>query len=402
MINRIRPTVVQFGAGCIGRGFLGPLWTAAGYEVVYVEIKPDLVAALEARRSYPLRLTGGRWSMEPGECLVTPVRALHRSDEEAIIGELARCAFAATAIGVANLPEIAPVVASGVLRRAETAEEVDDPTLRVLCCENGVSAAADLHRVVEGALANAAAQEPGPQPFAAVATSVGRMVPEPTPELLAEGRLLIRTEPFGELYVDAVQWGDGPSLDAVPDLFVTQDCAKKALRKLYIHNGGHAALAYLGHLRGYAYIWEAVSDPQVEEELLDFWQEAGTALVRALGFSADEQRHYEACLLPRLANRALGDTIERVGRDPARKLRADERLVGPALLCLEEGIEPVRIARVIAAALRFEGAADDPSAAQVRDMAREKGVAGALWEFSRIPASSPLVSLVRDAYNEME
>ncbi|MGV3724844.1 MAG: mannitol-1-phosphate 5-dehydrogenase, partial [Actinomycetota bacterium] len=51
-------TIVQFGAGNIGRGFMGQLFTEAGFEVVFVDVVPEVVSALNQRREYPLRLAG--------------------------------------------------------------------------------------------------------------------------------------------------------------------------------------------------------------------------------------------------------------------------------------------------------------------------------------------------------
>ena len=47
---------VIFGAGSIGRGFIGQLFSQAGLEVVFVEVDPNLVRELNARGSYPVRI----------------------------------------------------------------------------------------------------------------------------------------------------------------------------------------------------------------------------------------------------------------------------------------------------------------------------------------------------------
>ena len=52
-----------------------------------------------------------------------------------------------------------------------------------------------------------------------------------------------------------------------------------------------------------------------------------------------------------MTNPYLLDTVERVGRDPARKLGWNDRLVGTMRLALDQGIEPRRYAFGAAAAL---------------------------------------------------
>src|SRR5262249_10510069 len=124
----------------------------------------------------------------------------------------------------------------------------------------------------------------------------------------------------------------------------------------------------------------------------------GAALIAAYGLDEQEQRAHEADLLRRFRNRALGDTVARVARDPARKLRRDDRLVGAALPCLEEGIRPGHAARATAAAPRYDPP-DDPTAALVREAVERGGVRGALAALSGVPAESPLADLVERAYN---
>src|SRR5690349_4578030 len=104
-------TVVQFGAGNIGRGFMGHLFTEAGYEVVFVDVVPEVVWALNGRRAYPLRLAGP----DRFETLtIRPVRAVDGRDLEAVAREIAACDFVCTAVGVPALPHLAPGLAAGI------------------------------------------------------------------------------------------------------------------------------------------------------------------------------------------------------------------------------------------------------------------------------------------------
>lgn len=325
-----QPFVVQFGAGAIGRGFAGQLWSDAGYEVVFVDVQPALVDALNARRSYPLRLTDG---VSTRERAIGPVRALLVSDADGIADALSGCAFAATAVGAAHFPRLAPTFAAA----ARTSP------LNVILCENQDGSGA----ILAAALGDAAAR------VGCVSAEVGRMVPVPTPELLAEDPLLILAEPYVPLVIDARAW-IGPRPD-LPGVSAVDDLGPAHARKLYTHNGGHALLAYLGAERGHAMVWQAAEDPELAAALRGFWDETGRAICARYGVSLESQRAFEDDLLHRFRNRALGDTVERVGRDPERKLRRDDRLVGAALLCHDHGIDPAHALTAIAAALRAAG-----------------------------------------------
>ncbi len=389
------PTVVQFGAGNIGRGFVGQLWAEADYEVVFVDVDAALVNALNARRSYPLRLVAPDGQAD--ERIIAPVRAVLAKDQAAVARELARCAFACTAVGVNVFPHLAPTLAAGIAARARHAEQ---HVFNVLCCENQNRAGDVLREAVRAALppndpATAAYLE---NQTGFVDASVGRMVPVQSAETRARDPLLVVAEPYAELPVDGAAWL-GP-VPEVAGLAARPNFAGYVARKLFTHNGGHALLAYLGAERGHTFIWQAAEDPELASALRGFWDETGTALARAFGFDPDEQRAHEDDLRQRFRNRALGDTVARVARDPARKLRADDRLVGAALLCLAQNVSPLHVCHAVAAALRYKGTPDDPSAGRVEEEITRGGVRGALAALSGLPDDSPLVPLVAAAFQE--
>src|SRR5262249_20327487 len=136
------PTIVQFGAGNIGRGFVGQLFCEAGRETVFVEGAPELAAALNERRSYPPRLVGPG---PHGTVTAGPGGAGSASDAEAVARELAAAEFACTAVGVAALPHVAAPLAAGLRRRVQQG----GGPLNVLLCENQLHCADLLRGLVE-------------------------------------------------------------------------------------------------------------------------------------------------------------------------------------------------------------------------------------------------------------
>lgn len=130
--------------------------------------------------------------------------------------------------------------------------------------------------------------------------------------------------------------------------------------KLYGHNAIHALIAYLADLKGWPTIAEAGKDPWIMGiARRAFIEESGAALIHRharLGdrlFSAEGYAEYADDLLRRMVNPNLNDLVERVGRDPARKLAIDDRLYGTMALALEAGIEPRHLALGAAAGLVF-------------------------------------------------
>ena len=127
--------------------------------------------------------------------------------------------------------------------------------------------------------------------------------------------------------------------------------------KLYGHNAVHALAAYLGARQGVEFIADLRHKPEMMAFLrAAFIEESGAALIRKyVGvdplFTPEGFQTYADDLLARMTNPFLGDTVERVGRDPGRKLGWEDRLVGTMRLALQQGVEPRRFALGAAAAL---------------------------------------------------
>ncbi len=374
----MRPTVVQFGAGAVGRGFLGQLWTEAGLEVVYVDVDPTLVAALNARRAYCLDLVGPtrHESLE-----VRPVRAVSARDLEAVAAELGRCRFAATAVGPAVLPRLAPSLAAGLRRRrgADAAASLD-----VLLCENQLHCARPLHAALSALLL--------PEELAGlglVECVVGRTIPTPAGAPPDGDPLRLAADDYPSLPVHAPSFRgalpDVPGLDPVPDLIPIVE------RKLLVHNMAHAVAAYLGAAAGCATVQEAMLQPAIADQVSRAMQAGATAVARRHGFSEAEVAHLLDDLDRRFRNPSLTDPVSRVGRDPLRKLSADDRLIGAVRACREQGVDPAPIYPGIAAALRFAAhhQPDDPLICRLATDPRA-GIAAITGQ----PADGPVVEAI--------
>ncbi|MDI7278191.1 MAG: mannitol-1-phosphate 5-dehydrogenase, partial [Anaerolineae bacterium] len=264
------------------------------------------------------------------------------------------------------------------------------PPLNVIICENLKDAASHFRELVRAELpADLRAALAGRVGF--VDAVIGRMVPLLTPEQRAADPALIVAEPYKVLPVDKAGF-----VGEVPAIVGLEACGHfpaYVARKLYIHNGGHAVLAYLGYLRGHTYGYEALDDAVVLRLLLAAWEEARAGVARAFGVSPGWLEEHAGELRRRFANRALGDTIVRLARDPVRKLGPEDRLVGAARLAERAGVEPAALAWAIAAGYRFDSA-EDPIAAQLQQRIASLGLAGVLAAVSQIGAEEPLGRVV--------
>ncbi|NLG38204.1 MAG: mannitol-1-phosphate 5-dehydrogenase [Clostridiales bacterium] len=348
---------VVFGAGNIGRGFIGQLLYQSGYDIAFIDIDQTLLGLLNERRRYTIRLVERDLTVALS---VTGVSGIHAQDDAAARA-VAQADVAATAVGVRALPHIAGTLARGIALR-------DGRPLNIIVCENMRHAGDYLRERVTEQLRDTA-------PLAAtgfVEACIGRMVPAPRP---GDDPTVLRAEPYDWLPVDA---------DAIREpapvlrrMWPISDFDRYVRRKLYIHNMGHALCAWLGQLRGHRSIADAIADPQVADVCRAAMLEAAAALAsRYLSFSGDALISHVDDLLHRFGNGALGDPVSRVGRDTERKLGPDDRVTGALTLCREQGVSCPSILTGLAAGLLFES--DDPGTLRVRSLVNEEGVAGTL------------------------
>ncbi len=339
-------TLVHFGAGNIGRSFIGALFSRAGYEVVFVDVADTVVDALNQRHGYTVvvKHPDGRDEELP----IHGVRAVHGADTDAAVEALSRARFASTAVGKGALRHVVPTLAAALKRRHEDGTGALD----VILAEN----ARDAAEMVRSGLAEQLGRPDWlPDQVGMVETSIGKMVPIMPAEVARRDPLLVYAEPYNTLIVD--RHGFKTALPHVPEIHPVDNIQAYVDRKLFIHNLGHAATAYLAHrLRPeLLHIWEAVKDPSILSQARLAMEQAAAALNREYPHDlapADLETHI-ADLLRRFGNESLGDTVFRVGRDLYRKLARDDRLVGAMLLCARHALPFDAIARTYVAALGF-------------------------------------------------
>lgn len=384
---------VIFGAGNVGRGFIGQLFSESGYEITFVDIDELLIDTLRSRGSYKIQLVDND-SSQMAE--ISPVRAFHSVQQPGeVIKALSEAHLGATAVGARVLPFIAPLVASGIRQRKNRDET---SPLNLIICENLKDAAAVFREMVNSHL-SLDEQQYALNHIGLVDTVIGRMVPPPTPEMRAQDPGLIIVEPYRELPVD--RHGFIGEIPVIAGMEACENFPAYTARKLYIHNCGHAILAYLGYLRHYEYGYEALADPKIHPILKTALAESRQGIMMEYGVAGEWLDLHIHDLLRRFANRSLGDTIFRLGRDPIRKLAPKDRLVGAARLAEKAGIFPDALSWGIAAAYCFNPA-DDPIAVSLQQRLFSEGIDAVMAQVSGIQPGEPLAALVRKRYQSLK
>jgi mannitol-1-phosphate 5-dehydrogenase len=338
------PLYVHFGAGNIGRALAGPIFSRAGYQVLFVDAVPEIVRALHERREYRVVIKDTLPPGTPDSFMVTGVDGIDVRDQETVKTAVARADLIGTAVGAAHLPSVLNAIAAGLPER-------EGRPVSLLFCEN----LHGLARMARETLSRALPEDfPLDQQVGLVETSIGKMVPLMPQEVRRNDPLEVWGEAYNAIIADRNGFV-GPVPDDIEGLLLKQCFQAYVDRKLYIHNLGHATCAYHGYLRGHALIDDAMCDPAVLAETEAVMQESARALARRYPQELDTAglAEHVADLLRRFGNQALGDTVFRVGRDLPRKLAPGDRMIGGLRLVQSEQGDIAPVCRAIAAALQF-------------------------------------------------
>ena len=336
-----------YGAGNIGRGFIGQIFSQSGYAICFIDVADSVIEALNREGRYPVRILGGNSSED---IRIEGVSAVDGRNKEDAAKAIAEADIMATAVGVRILPLVAPVIAAGLKKRFARS---DNP-LNIIICENLIDADKVLGNLIKDHL-DEKERAIFDMRVGLVKASIGRMVPLQTAEMQAGNALRICVEAYGFLPVDKAAFkGEIPSLTGMRpfdnfDFYIQ--------RKLFIHNMGHAVCAYLGDLRyytfGYDFIWQAIENPHIKEITKKAMECSALALSKIYNVDINDLIDDIDNLLRRFENRALGDTVKRVGNDLKRKLSPNDRIVGAYKICVEHHLPVNCFCLAIAAAVNF-------------------------------------------------
>ena len=370
---------LHFGAGKIGRGFIGALLRQSGYSVMFADALPQVVDAINRDGGYDVHIVGNQTIVQRVEGVSAIVASSDLTVEQFVDVDIVT-----TAVSMTHLADVAKVVARGLEMRY--AAGITKP-INILCCENGIRATSHLRALVaERTDLSVVGQNVG-----FVDCCVDRIVPIIT----MNNPLDVAVEPYFEWCIDRTAVvGELPHL---PDAHFVEDIDAYISRKLFTLNTAHCATAYLGAHKGYKYIHEAICDADVREIVVGVMRESSSALVRKYHLSMEEQMKYAEKILTRFANEYLGDTVSRVSRDPKRKLSPQLYFSYPISQALQYDVEVDHLATAVAAALAFRSE-DDAQSLELGTMISQKGVADTIREVCKIEDNNVLARIV-ERYN---
>ena len=374
---------IQFGAGNIGRGFIGAVLSEAGYHVVFADVNEVVVNRINEDGKYTVEIM----DTECSKVEITNISAVDSRSPE-LAKEISQAQIVTTAVGLGILPRIAGALAAGIAeRKAQGVTEF----LNVIACENGLRASSQLKEHVYTHLDEA--QKAYADEYVAFPDcSVDRIVPP----IKSENPIDVVVEKFYEWNVERASIkGEAPQ---IAGMNLADNLIAYIERKLFTLNTGHAITAYLGKLKGHKTIADSISDESIYAIVKAAMQESGEGLVAKYGFDHDAHFAYIDKIIGRFRNPHLQDDVTRVGREPLRKLSPNDRLIKPTLTAIEHGFATPNLVLGIGAALHYDNP-EDPQSVQLQQAIAENGVAKALEQFSGISADNALAAQILEAYN---
>ncbi|MFO3687994.1 mannitol-1-phosphate 5-dehydrogenase [Staphylococcus felis] len=349
---------LHFGAGNIGRGFIGLILSENGYEITFADVNAQIVKALKQEKSYHVTLANDDQTIKK----VKNVDAIHSNNEkEKLEQAILEADIITTAVGLNVLKLIAPSIAPILKKRQKP--------VNIIACENAINATDQLKDALESEVgrfdkhihfSNAA---------------VDRIVPIQTHHNILD----VTVEPFYEWVIDSTNW-HGPNLTGVKYVDTLIPFIE---RKLLTVNTGHAFLAYAGHHYKYNTILEAVHDESILDNLKDVLKETSNYLLYKYAFNEIELKAYRESIIERFKNPYLSDDITRVGRGILRKLGPNDRIMKPLNFLYKHQKKYDMLLLLAAYALQYHDS-DDKEAIKKDELIKSNGIQTFLKDYTGI------------------
>ena len=377
---------LHFGAGNIGRGFIGKIMSEAGYEVIFADVNTQVIDQLNIDKEYEVEVVGENSKTD----IVKNVSGIMSNDPEKVKEAGLAVSLITTAVGPNVLKIIAGSFADIIKARKDKGMEEE---LNIIACENMVKGTTFLKENIYEKL-NESEKEYAEKYIGFPDSAVDRIVPP----VNAEGKkpTYVVVEEFYEWIVDRNLIKGDLELEG---MIKTDNLMAYIERKLFTLNTGHAITAYIGKYKKYKTIDESIKDADIRNIVKGAMGESGEVLIKRYGFDREAHFKYIDKIIKRFENIYLKDDVERVGRQPLRKLGKNERLIKPLLGTLEYNTSNENLVTGIAYALKFDGS--DEESVKLSSMMKEKGLAETLKEVTENSIGEDITARVESIYNKL-
>ncbi|VSG09169.1 mannitol-1-phosphate 5-dehydrogenase [Streptococcus pneumoniae] len=339
---------VHFGAGNIGRGFIGEILFKNGFHIDFVDVNNQIIYALNEKGKYEIEIAQkGQSRIE-----VTNVAGINSKEHpEQVIEAIQKTDIITTAIGPNILPFIAELLAKGIEARRVAG---NTQALDVMACENMIGGSQFLYQEVKKYLS--------PEGLTFADNYIGfpnAAVDRIVPTQSHEDSLFVMVEPFNEWVVETKRIKN-PDL-RLKDVHYEEDLEPFIERKLFSVNSGHATSAYIGAHYGAKTILEALQNPNIKSRIESVLAEIRSLLIAKWNFDKKELENYHKVIIERFENPFIVDEVSRVARTPIRKLGYNERFIRPIRELKELSLSYKNLLKTVGYAFDYRDVNDEES-----------------------------------------
>lgn len=371
---------VQFGAGNIGRGFIGALLSQSGYQVVFADVAEAIIDKINEDKTYTVHVM----DVDCKDQKIENISGVNSTKPEAI-DEIASADLVTTAVGLVILPRIAPTIAQAIEKRMENG--VKEP-MNMIACENAIRGTSQLKKAVYENLSDAG-KAYADEYVGFADCAVDRIVPP----VKSENFIDVVVEEYFEW--DVEKSGLKGELPQIEGMTLVDDLMAYIERKLFTLNTGHCITAYLGNLRGIPTIDKAIADEEILGIVSAAMKESGAGLIKKYGFDPEKHAAYIKKIIGRFKNPYLQDDVTRVGREPLRKLSPTDRLIKPMMTAAGYGLPVDHLVIGAGAALHYDNP-NDKQSVELQEKIGAQGVRAAAAEITGLTDEGLLDAIVAE------
>ncbi|QWQ38529.1 mannitol-1-phosphate 5-dehydrogenase [Gemella sp. zg-570] len=378
---------LHFGAGNIGRGFIGELLNKSGYHVTFVDINEEVVENLKNRDTYKIKVLDNKVE----EVIIDNFYGLNiATEKEKLVEYVGNVELITTSIGPNVLPIIAKDIAAGLSKKYK---DNNTKFLDIVACEN----------MIEGSnfLKNEIFKNLSSEEISFVEKYVGfpnSAVDRIVPAQKHDDVLLVEVEKFCEwvVEVDKIKVQANKNIQGVN---YVKDLNPFIERKLFTVNTGHAALSYIASYKGINLVSDAAQAEEVRESFIKVLEETSALLVAKWNFDTEDMDKYRKKTIKRFENKLIVDNVARICRTPIRKLGENERFIKPIKECIERNLEFENLAKTCAYILKFK-AEDDEQALKLQNLLAKKSVKETIKEITNFD-NEQFLNIIETTYKNL-
>ena len=357
--------IAVVGAGKTGRGFIGRLLAEDGCEFLLIDKNEELVQKLNEKKSFKVSFFGN--VREPQ--VVTNYKAVTWAD-----ADLSDTELIFVSVGGTNLTDVGEQLKKwcldGKKRYIITGENATKPAKTLLDALGAENVAGEVN--VAGAEATV------------FCTTI------------EDGELDISSENYPYLQCDAKPLNG--YIPPVAGVKPVDNFGNFLTRKLFTYNAASCVIAYLGYVKGFTDYGDAANDPEILELLDRNYAATNEVLCKEFGYTKEDQEEFALLSKKKFCDRTIIDTVARNAREPQRKMKAGERIMGPLLLLDQYGADTSVLIKTVAAMLLYRNEGED----KWQEIVDTHTPAQILAEIGGLPKGSKLSEAILKEYELMK